>query len=498
MIRDEIKFLLTHSSIYGLGTVVSRVIAFLLLPLYTRYLTPFDYGLLETVDLSTGLIGMVMTVGIVRALSRFYYESDDQRERNKVVSTTYLTYFMFALAFISVAFFLSEPLSKLLFQTTSYTYFFNIGFFSLVIGGISDLGIIYLRLVKAPFKFITVTLTRLTLLIGLNIFFIVYLDKGVVGILYSTFIANVLYASLLTISILWKKGLRFSPTTSWQMVKYSLPMIPSNVGNAAVKQSDKYFVLYFLSVADMGIYSLALKIGNAIHDLVTIPFNLAYIPRRFEIMKQNDAGKIYRKIFTYYMLGLIFVGLSLAMLIPEILRFMVTPRFMRAGSLVPLIVFSMIIYATHYHFDFGILYTKKTKYLGYIGVSAAAVQIGLSFVLVSKFGLYGAVGASIISLTYEATVLFCVSRSLYPIAYEFKRVISFLCLAGFFYALSMFVHTSSIILTIVIKLGILIVLPLVAAFLGIVKQSETERMKDVYTKKIKPQVSRFLWPRSAL
>jgi O-antigen/teichoic acid export membrane protein len=498
MIRDEIKFLLTHSSIYGLGTVVSRLIAFLLLPLYTRYLTPSDYGLLETVDLSTGLIGMVVTVGIVRALSRFYYESDDQKERNRVVSTTYLTYSAFAMAFILITFYLSGPLSKLLFKTSSYTHFFAVGFLSLALGGISDIGMIYLRLVKAPLKFITITLTRLMLLIGLNIFFIVYLGKGVLGVLYSTLIANAFYASLLTLLILWKKGLRFSPAISWQMVKYALPMMPSNVGSAAVKQSDKYFVLYFLSVADMGIYSLALKIGNAIHDLVTVPFNLAYIPRRFEIMKQNDAGEIYRKIFTYYMFGLIFVGLSFSMLIPEILRFMVTPRFMRAGNLVPLVVFSMIIYATHYHFDFGILYTKKTKYFAYIGVSSAAVQIGLNFVLVPKFGLYGAVAASILSLAYQAGMLLTVSRNLYHIAYEFKRILAFLCLAGFFYAVSVFAHTSSLMLTIVIKLGMLILLPVIASLLRILKPNEIARIKEVYATSIRPGVSRFLCLRSAL
>ena len=84
MITNEIRFLLTHSSIYGLGTVVSRLVAFILLPLYTRYLTPTDYGVLETIDISSGIIGIVVTVGIARSLSRFYYEFDDEKKETEL------------------------------------------------------------------------------------------------------------------------------------------------------------------------------------------------------------------------------------------------------------------------------------------------------------------------------------------------------------------------------------------------------------------------------
>ena len=90
MISKEIKFLLTHSSIYGLGTVTSRLVAFLLLPLYTRYLTPKDYGILELIDITTGTIALVVSLGIIRSMSRFYYDEKDLNNRNIVVSTSYV------------------------------------------------------------------------------------------------------------------------------------------------------------------------------------------------------------------------------------------------------------------------------------------------------------------------------------------------------------------------------------------------------------------------
>ena len=114
----------------------------------------------------------------------------------------------------------------------------------------------------------------------------------------------------------------------------------------------------------MGIYSLSLKFGNIIHQFLTAPFNLAYVPRRFEIMGKPNAGEVYARIFTYYIFLVVFVGLSISILIPEILTLMVTPRFIKAKEVIPLVVLSMVIFGTHFHFDFGILYSKKTEYLG--------------------------------------------------------------------------------------------------------------------------------------
>ena len=111
---------------------------------------------------------------------------------------------------------------------------------------------------------------------------------GVLGILYSSLIVRSAYAIILTFAILWKTRFKFSFTLAVKMIKYNAPIIPSNLASTFIKQSDKYFVLHFLTLADTGIYALALRLGNAVHNLLTVPFNMAYIPRRFELMKNKD------------------------------------------------------------------------------------------------------------------------------------------------------------------------------------------------------------------
>jgi O-antigen/teichoic acid export membrane protein len=455
MLSKEIKFLLTHSSIYGIGTVVSRLVAFILLPFYTRHLTPSDYGFLETIDISTGLIGIVVTVGIARALSRFYYVSSEQDERNRVVSTTYITYLIVAIISIPFLYFLCNPLSKLLFGSIAYSYLFKISFASLILGGIVDIGLMYLRLIKKPKVFISITIFRVTLLITLNIFFIAYLKLGVLGILYSSLFTRTLVLLLITPSILFRIKLSFSLNISYELLKYAFPIIPSNLANTIVKQSDKYFVLYFLSISDMGIYSIGLKIGNAIHNLLTTPFNMAYIPRRFEKMDSIDSKATFSKIFTYYTFITIYIGLLISVLTPEILSIMVTKDFQRAGLIVPLVVFSMIILGTHFHFDFGILYSKKTKYLAYINLFCAVLHLICNFLLIKSFGLFGAVFSSIIVLSIQACFLYTISQRFFPIIYEFGRIFKFLIFAFVAFFLSKSFYLNNFFLSILFKLLLL-------------------------------------------
>ena len=233
MISKEIKFLLIHSSIYGLGTVIAQIVGFLLLPLYTRYLSPSDYGVLETISVSTAIIGIVVTVGIARALGRFYYVSDDQADRDRVLVTTYTTYIAAALLCLPVLLLVSTPIARLLFQSEAYGYFFKISFISLLVGGVIDIDLMYLRLIKKPVIFISITVTRLSLLIAFNVFFIVYLKMGIVGILYSTLIVRSLFAIIVTSVIWYRVQFSFSFAVCKDLLRFSLPIIPSRLASSS-------------------------------------------------------------------------------------------------------------------------------------------------------------------------------------------------------------------------------------------------------------------------
>jgi O-antigen/teichoic acid export membrane protein len=494
MISKELKFLLSHSSIYGLGTVISRLVAFLLLPLYTRYLTPQDYGMIEIIDITSGLIGIVVSVGIATGMSRFYYESDDIVKRNLVVSTTYIIYSILAIIFVPVLYYSSSPLALLFLGDVNFEYFFLISFSSFLIGVYLDIGILYLRLLKKPVVFISITISRLFFLIFFNILFIVKYELGILGILYSSLLVRSVYALVLTFAILWKTHIKFSFTLAVNMIKYNTPIIPSNLASTFIKQSDKYFVLHFLTLADTGIYALSLRLGNAVHNLLTVPFNMAYIPRRFELMNNKDSKKTYAKIFTYYMFFMIFIGLVISTLIPEILGIMVTPKFSAAAPYVPLVVLSMIIFGTHRHFEFGILYSKQTKYLAYINISTAVINLILNYFLIRQFSLWGGIFSATFVLSLQAFLLLKISNRFYKIEYEFIRILKYLILAALIYGVNIYISFDNLFLLIFVKCILLLLFLILGIILKIISDEEIARIKFIFNNKILSKLTSKIKP----
>ena len=479
MISKEIKFLLTHSSIYGLGTVVSQAVAFLLLPLYTRYLTPQDYGILELINITSSILGIIATIGIIRALSRFYYEQDNPEYQNRVVSTTYITYFLIASSFISLILPLTGYFADIILDSEKYSYYFKINFITLALGGLVDTGLMYLRIKKRPFIFISITISRLIMLISLNILFIVYLKLGVLGILYSSLITKIFFSIIITIPILCKTKIRFSFNLSKQLLKFSIPLIPASFANILVNQSDRYFIRFFLSISETGIYSLAQKLGSSIHLLLTMPFITAYMPRRFELMNKPDAKLIYNKVFKYSMSLMIFVGLAISILIPEILVLMTTPEFYAAGKYVPLIILSMIIFSCRYHFEFGILWSKKTKYYAYINIGTAIINLTLNMLLIPRFGLWGAVYTSLTVISIHSICLLIISNRFYQIDYEFYSIFKMFLVAFTLFYFSHFIETDSLMLDTTIKSLLVCIFPLGLILAKVFSQEELNKLKQI-------------------
>jgi len=479
MDRNEIKFLLTHSSIYGLGTVVSQAVSFFMLPLYTRFLTPKDYGILELIDVTTMLTGLIFTLGISAGMSRFYYEDESPRYRNAVVGTTYLCYFGISLLLFPPLLLLSPVFAKVVLSGEGLADFFVISFLSLFLGGVTDIGLMYLRLIKKPIWFSFVTVTRLTLSVGLNILFVAFFKWGIMGILLSSLIGRGVYAIIMTGVILMGTRLKFSWPLARELLKFTLPLIPSLFAGTLIKQSDKYFVRYLVSISETGIYGLALKMGSAIHYLLTVPFLTAFIPRRFEIINRKEAPLVFRDVFRQYSFVFIFCGLALSILTPEIFKVMVTEKFRAAGKYVPLVILSLFILGCQHQFDLGLYYSKKTKFIAYIDILAALLQLPMNFFFIRMFGLWGAILSSLATLTVQASLYLSFSRRYYQVDYNLITILKALSLSIGLYLLSILIASGNIAVDFTIKMVILVSFLPMGAMLRIVSKEEIEIVKEV-------------------
>jgi O-antigen/teichoic acid export membrane protein len=419
----ELRFLLKHSSIYGLGTVLSRVVAFLLLPLYTRHLTPRDYGLLELVDVTTGIIGTLAGLGVSFALGRLYFDATTLEERGRLVSTTYclavlssalLILFVLPVAPLLAAWILSSP------EDASC---FRIAFVGLLAGVLVDVGQVYLRLLYRSTLVISISLTSLVVGVTLNVVFIAYWKLGILGVLYSSLITRLLVGVPLAGWILARNGLRISLPTAVSLLRYSLPLLPSMIGTVITNYSDRYFIRHFVSIADAGLYGLAMKIGTSVHYLITSPFIMVFLPRRFEVARGVDGRRVLADVFHSFLSVSLLASLVVAVFVDEILILMTTPPFYPSAAFVPAILASMVLLGLRYHFDLGIWYERRTDLVMWINISVSVVQVALAYFLIPPLGIWGAVAASLGSLTLNAIAVYIVGSRLYPIPYDFRRAL---------------------------------------------------------------------------
>jgi O-antigen/teichoic acid export membrane protein len=184
-----------------------------------------------------------------------------------------------------------------------------------------------------------------------------------------------------------------------------------------------------------------------------------------------------------------YVGLIIAVFVPEILRLMVTPKFYAAGEIIPLVVLSMIIFGCHFHFNFGILESKKTKYLAYTNVGSAVLQIGLNYFLIKEYGLKGGVLSAIVVLAIQAAMLYGISQKLYPIHYELKRVLGYLGMGILFYEISAHVLSGAVLIDVAIKVGLILSFPIIVTLLGFVSEEERKALGQIWRGKIRPRLA---------
>ena len=358
-LTKEAKVVAHHSSVYMLAAILNKVVGFLMIPIYTRFLLPSDYGIMELLGITTDVIGMVISIGIASAMYRFYFEYDAEEDRDEVISTAVLTFGAIALVSLFALSLLSHFLAIKILNAEKYYYYFLIAFCSLWFSTILQMGYSYLRIKEESGKYLLYSLSRMILSLSLNIYLVAIMKIGVFGILLSTLLTSMTFSFLLVLPIMVRVGIRFSFGKCKAMIKFGAPLIPTNLAAFVVHASDRFFINHYVGLAQTGLYSLGYKFGSLPNNFIAAPFIQIWDVRFFKSYKDKNAHVIFGKIFTYLCFLTIFAGLGISVLIKDALQIMSDSLYWSAYKIVPIILISYIIFSFQYYFKMGILIKKK-------------------------------------------------------------------------------------------------------------------------------------------
>lgn len=433
----SLKRLTKHSAVYGIGHILTRALGFLLVPLYTNYLELGAFGIAAIVFSYLALLTILYTYGIDAAFLRFYIPSENAREQRRLFSTAYFTIAASSLLFSVVGYhyaggiariMLDDPGSQPLLQMSAGILFFD---------ALSVLPFLVLRAKEKSIPFISLKLLNIVVNLSLNLYFIVGQGMGVEGI----FLANLIssgFTFLSTLPIVARTlGLVYSLEDMKAFLRFGLPYIPATLAVVIMDVIDRFILKAIKGDEVVGIYHAGYKLGMFM-ALIVAAFRFAWHPFFLSTAKDPQAKAIFAKVLTYFMLACSMVYLGITFFIDDLVRikigsgFLFGEKYWAGTAVVPVIMLAYMLYGAYLNFLVGVYLEKKTKYLPLITGLAAIINIIGNFALIPVFGMLGAAWTTVLSYLSMAIALYWVSRKLYPVAYEFDRLLKLVLLLAAF------------------------------------------------------------------
>jgi O-antigen/teichoic acid export membrane protein len=413
-----LKNLGKHSVVYGVGDLLSKSIGFLLIPLYTHYLSPEQYGTLDLLDLTSYIIGLFLAMGLAEAISRFYYDEDSDQVISAALGTILLACFIALLFLIPGA----NRISVIVFGESSFARLFKIVFLTMSANLLADLPMTVFRIRERSLLVTGVNLVRLSLSLSLNILFLVRFGMGVEGVLYSGLITATLSGIVMNILLLRTIRLRWDRAIWVKMARYGAPLIGSWAGMFVLNFADRFMLQRLSGLEDVGIYALAYKFGMLPNVLLTGPFMMIWGPKRFQLANAGESSRTYGRIFTYYLGLQVLVVVGIAATIAPAIKIVANPRYHEAHLYVLPVLLGYVAYGMYRYTQFGILLKQRTAVLGVFALICGVVNVGLNAWAIPRWGAAGAAWTTLASFLLLLILVTPMAQRLYRIPFELGRV----------------------------------------------------------------------------
>ena len=474
---NPLKKLAEQTAIYGLSSVVGRLLNYLLVPLYTRYFLPEEYGVVTELYAYVAFLVVILTYGIETAFFRY---SQKTTKKRIVYSTALISLLFTSSLFIFIIFSFSQPIADWLQYPKNKDY---IQYFALIIGldAISAISFAKLREKNNAIRFALIRLLNIFINIGLNLFFIVYcpyaIDNGLsssefLKSIYSDnygvgyiFVAN-LIASIITFLMLIPEMIKsvwiFDKQLWKKMMIYALPLLIAGLAGMTNETIDrillKHLLPHDLNVSEqIGLYGAFYKLSILI-VLFIQTFRFAAEPFFFAQEKEKNSKKIYAEVMKYFIIITSFIFLVVTMLYEIIINFLGTNFHDERGFItVSILLAANLFLGIYYNLSIWYKLSEKTKYGAYLSIFGAIITISLNFLLIPFLGFVGSAWATLICYFSMTILSYFFGRKYYKIPYPIKRIFLYLGIVFTLFFISVLFSVGIIIKSIFILLFILMV-----------------------------------------
>ena len=441
MIIDHLKRTVQLGTVYSIGSISQGALFVLLFPIYTSFLFPQDFGIIGLMSITVSLLTRFVSSPINSAFTRFYY-APDYREKNGILLFNLFLWALLLITCCTVVFWkISEYLAGILLQDRNLAHLLKIYAFILFLQPISSLFLCLLRMLEKAKYSVFTSISSLLLSASLTLYLLTVLKKGVLSLIVGNLFSLIVTVIMIFPVFIKRSTFRLSLSVLIPPLKYAYPLLLSEYSNLLIQSGDRYVLKIFGSVSMVGLYSFGYQIAGILQTALVTPVKQALQPIVLKQEEDPEAVRHFLKVgATYFYL----IGCAACLLISlfsrEILMlFARKEAFWGAWIIVPIITYSYVQHGIGNFVGWGMGLMKKSFHMSGIVLIAASANIGLNFLFVPQWGMFGAAFATMLSYIVWNVLKAYYSAKFYDLHFEVGRLLHITVIGFGLYGLSLFI-----------------------------------------------------------
>ncbi len=434
-----LKNLVSETAVYGLSSIIGRLLNFLLVPLYTSLFVPEQYGLFSILMTVVAFAMVVLTYGFETS---FFHYTNKEKHPDRVLSTGFISLLITSVLFLVVSTIYSQTIANIMHIPENPNFICWL-IWVIVLDVLTTLPFAKLRVDHRAWRFATIRLINIAINIGFNLFFFllcpVLLKQGIalpflnnlydpsIGIGY-IFVSNLIASATMFFLLLPEIfSLKFVFDFSiWKkMARYGLPLLIGGLAYVTNEMADRLLLEYLLpkdvAASQVGIYSACYKI-SVFMTLFIQAFRYGAEPFFFAQAQKKDAKEKYALVMRYFIAFTAFIFLAINVFIDIIKNFIRSEAYYEGLNVIPVLLLANLFLGMYYNLSVWYKVSEKTKFGAYLSIIGAIITITINLLLIPSMSYVGSAWATLICYASMCVISYLYGRRHYPIAYEWKYI----------------------------------------------------------------------------
>lgn len=474
--------LLSDVAVYGVSSMLTRIVGLLLLPLLTRYLTPAEYGVMTMLSVVSLLFAPLARLGMTNAIFRRFSFEKDPRARAEVLTTGLACVTCSSIVLLVICMLFAEPIAQYVVGDAGTVALVRVSLLTSAIGVIGMVPFVTLRAARRVKTAATINVSKVLISMVVTVCLLVIWELGIWAVVWSAFVAEVVITAVQLVLTASSFRAGFSWAVWKRMATYGFPFVPQQFLAVAMDLFGVYMVREMLGLGAAGMYGVATRFASPVKFIVT-SVQQSWTPYKFQVHAQDsDSKAFFQSMFTYYIAAISYLWVGVALWGPEVLRLIAGDEFQEAAFLVGAVALVPVMQGIYFMSGTGIELSDRTGSLPLMGLAGLVTVVVTALLLVPRIDAYGAALATSLGWAAMGVVAYTLSQRRFAISYDWPTIGWFALMASVFVVTGAMVQSKPLWVRLTLTTVLSLAYPLNCLFLLLRSRDERGRMLHILSK----------------